>query len=171
MKSVNLCPLPKISQPPVSGILVTLVHSGLQHGRSDIINLAVLVLLALAVVPVLDRTVVAGDTAVNLGLLAALRTGEMLTGNITVVGTDRVGGGHGVVGQLEVLSDLANQGGGSLPVRQLLAQEGMEHGTGGVAGLQLVLDLQSGEDILREAHRQVGGVGVVGLTYEESNRT
>ena len=78
-----------------------------------------------------------------------------------MVSTDGVSGAHGVVGQLVVLGDLADQRGSSLPVGQLLAQEGVEDGAGGVAGLQLVLDLQSGEDILGVAHGQVGGVGVV----------
>ena len=49
-----------------------------------------------------------------------------------------------------------------LPVRQLLAQEGVEHRAGGVQGLQVVLDGQGLEDVVGVAHRQVRGVGVVG---------
>ena len=79
-----------------------------------------------------------------------------------MVGTDGVGGGNGVVGQLVVLGDLPDQVGGGLPVGQLLAQEGVEHGAGGVQGLEIVLDIQSGEHVLGVAHGQVGGVGVVG---------
>ena len=41
----------------------------LQHRSADVIDLAVLEFLALAVVPVLDGAVVAGDAAVDLGLL------------------------------------------------------------------------------------------------------
>src|SRR5699024_221950 len=71
-------------------------------------------------------------------------------------------GGHGVVGELEVLRDLPHQVGRGLPVRQLLAQERVEHGAGGVQGLQVVLDGQGLEDVVGVAHRQVGGIGVVG---------
>ena len=51
----------------------------LQNGSANIVNQTILELLALAVVPVLNRTVITGNTAVDLGLLAALRTGVCLT--------------------------------------------------------------------------------------------
>ena len=73
-----------------------------------------------------------------------------------------VGGGQGVVGQTVVLGDLADQRRRRLPVGQLFAQEGVEHGAGGVEGLEIVLDVQGGEDVLGVAHGQVGAVGVVG---------
>ena len=85
----------------------------------------------------------------------------MLAGDVAVVLADGVGGGHGVVGQLKVFRDLPHQVGGRLPVRQLLAQKGVEHGTGGIQGLKLVLNGQGLENILRIAHGQVGGVGVI----------
>ena len=86
----------------------------------------------------------------------------MLARQIAVVGADGVGGGQGVVGQLVVLRDLTHQRGGGLPAGQLLAQEGVEHRAAGVQRLQLVLHVQSGEDVLRVPHGQVAGVGVIG---------
>ena len=71
----------------------------------------------------------------------------MLTGDIAVIRADRIGGAHGVIGQLVVLRDLPNQRGSSLPIRQLLAQEGVEDGTGGVQGLQIVLNSQSFDSV------------------------
>ena len=68
---------------------------------------------------------------------------------------DRIGRRHRVVGQLVVLGDFANEIRGSLPARQLLAQEGVEDGTGGVEGLQLVLNVEGGKDVLGVAHGQV----------------
>ena len=78
-----------------------------------------------------------------------------------MVRTDGICRGHGVIGEFEVLGDLAHERGGSLPIRQLFTEERVEHRAGGVAGLQVVLNLQRGEDVLRIADRQVGGVGVV----------
>ena len=78
-----------------------------------------------------------------------------------MVRTDGVGGGHGVVGELEILRDLPHQIGSRLPVRQLLTQKGVEHSAGGVQGLQVILDGQGLEDVVGVAHRQVGGVGVI----------
>ena len=133
-----------------------------QHRSAHIVHQAILELLALALVPVLHRAVVAGDAAVDLGLLAADGAAVLLAGNVAVVGADGIGGAHGVVRQLVVLGDLPHQSRCSLPVGQFLTQEGMEYGAGGIAGLKLVLDLQGGEDILGIAHGQVGGIGVVG---------
>ena len=75
-----------------------------------------------------------------------------------------IGRGHGVIRQLVILRDLADQGRGRFPVGQLLAQEGMEHGSRGIKGLQLILDVQGGEDILCIAYRQVRGIGVIRST-------
>ena len=50
----------------------------------NIILLASLVLLRFTDIPVLHRAVVAGNAAVNLGGCAALRAGEMLTGEILI---------------------------------------------------------------------------------------
>ena len=56
-----------------------------------IIKFTVFVLLCLAVIPVLNRTVVTGDPAVNFGFLTADRAGEMLACKVAVFFTDRVG--------------------------------------------------------------------------------
>ena len=77
-----------------------------QLGAFDVVNLTILVFLRLTVVPVLDRTVVTGDTAVNLGLFAALGAYKLLAYQVTVVLTYGVGGGQGVVRQLVVFCDL-----------------------------------------------------------------
>ena len=144
------------------------LHLGVQHalmgqvGVADVVHLAILELLRLAVVPVLHRAVVAGDAAVDLGAFAALGADRHLAGQIAVVLAHGIGGGQGVIGQLIVLGDLTHQLSRRLPIRQLLAQEGVEHGAGGVQGLQVVLHVQRGKNVLRVAHRQVAGVGVVG---------
>ena len=81
-----------------------------------------------------------------------------------MVFTDRIRGRHGIVRELIVLGNGAHQLGRGLPVRQLLAQEGVEHGAGGVERLQFVLNVERGEDILGVADGQVRAVGVVGRT-------
>ena len=129
---------------------------------SHLIDLSVVELLGLAVVPVLYRAVVSGDAAVHLGGLAAVGAGELLPGQVSVVGAHRVGGGNGVVGQLVMFRDFAHQGGGRLPAGQFLPQEGVEHRAGGVEHLELVLHVQGGEQVVGAPHGQVGGVGVVG---------
>ena len=132
-----------------------------QLGSSDVVFSAVLVFLSLAGIPVLDRTVITGDTAPDFGLLSAVRAGEHFSGEISVVLADGIGRAHGVVRQTIVLCDLTDQICRCFPVRQFLAEEGMEYGTGSVHGLQFVLNVQCGEDILRVTHRQVAGVGVI----------
>ena len=49
------------------------------------INLSLFILLSLTVIPVLNGTVVACNSGVNLGLLTALGTGEFLACDIAVV--------------------------------------------------------------------------------------
>ena len=69
-------------------------HAGVyffQLGMGNIIEGTVLVLLCLAIVPVLYRTVVSGDTAVNLGLLSTFRAGEMLAADVAMLLTYRIG--------------------------------------------------------------------------------
>ena len=133
----------------------------LEHRVVDDVFPALLVLLGLTGVPVLHGAVVAGDAAVDLGGLAALRAGEMLAADVAVVLADGVGGREGVVGQLVVLGDLAHEVCCGLPARQLLAEEGVEDGAGGVARLEIVLNVERGEDIVGVADRQVRAVGVV----------
>ena len=68
------------------------VLHGVEVAVRDVVGLALLVLLRLARVPVLHRAVVAGDAAVHLGALAAVRAGELLAGEVAVVFADGVGG-------------------------------------------------------------------------------
>ena len=130
-------------------------------GGADVVLAALLVLLRLACVPVLDGAVVAGDAAVDLGVLTAVGALELLAAQIAVILADGIGRGEGVVRELVVLSDLADKICCGLPARQLLAEEGVEHGAGGVAGLEIVLNVERGENIVRVADRQVRAVGVV----------
>ena len=71
----------------------------LGDGAAHVIDLAVLELLGLAVVPVLHRTIVAGNAGIDLGLLAAVGAAILLAGQIAVIRADGVGGRQGVVGQ------------------------------------------------------------------------
>ena len=95
----------------------------LQDGGSDVILLALLILLSFACVPVLHRTVVAGDTAVNFSALTALGTGKLLAGEVAVILADGVGRAYGVVRQLVILGYLADKVCGCFPIGQLLAEE------------------------------------------------
>ena len=129
---------------------------------AHLIGFSVLILLTLAVVPVLHRAVVAGDAAVNLRFPSADGAGELLPGQIAVVCADGIGGRQRIVRQLVVLRDLTDQRRRCPPIGQLFAQEGVEHRAAGIEGLELVLYVQGGEHVLRVAHRQVAGIGVVG---------
>ena len=69
-------------------------HTGVdlfQLGMGNIIESTVLVLLGLTIIPVLYRTVVSGDTAVNLSLLSTFRAGEMLAADVAVLLTYGIG--------------------------------------------------------------------------------
>ena len=134
-----------------------------QVAVSDIVNLPILELLRLSVVPVLNRPVVTCNPAVNLRLLPAVRAGIDLPGQVSVVFAHRVGWAHGVVGQLVVFCDLPHQRGCGFPVRQFLPQECVEHGSGGIQGLQFILHVQRGEYIFTVSHREVAGIGIVRL--------
>ena len=56
-----------------------------QLGMGNIIEGTVLVLLGLTIVPVLYRTVISCDTAVNLSLLSTFRAGKMLAADVAVL--------------------------------------------------------------------------------------
>lgn len=90
-----------------------------QLGSTDVVNLAVFIFLGLAVVPVLNRTIVSGNTAVYLGGFSANGALFLLARKISVAFADRIGGGNGVVGKLVILGNLANEGGCRLPVGKL----------------------------------------------------
>ena len=141
---------------------ITVKRSGVrQVGCADIVGNPIPELLRLAVVPVLHGAVITGNPAVDLGTLATERADGLLAGEVTVGPADGVGRGEGVIRQTVVLGDLPHQVCGSLPVWQLLAEECVEDGAGGVEGLHLVLDIEGRENVFGEAHGQVGGVGVV----------
>ena len=77
-------------------------HGGmhlLQSGMSDVIKRTVLVFLGFSVIPVLHRTVISGNTAVDLSLLSAFRAGKMFSAEITVLAADRIGRRNGIIRQ------------------------------------------------------------------------
>ena len=115
------------------------------------VGLTIFVFLSLSVIPVLNWTVVTGDTGPNLSLFSADWAGVDFTIDITMILADRIGWGHGVVRKLVVLSDLTDELHAALPVWKTLAKEGMEDGTRGVEGLESVFDIKSGEDIVSVA--------------------
>ena len=75
----------------------------------NVVDLSLLELLRLSVVPVLNGAVVARNTAVYLGLCSAIVALIVLAGDVTVILADGVGRAEGVVRQLIVLGDLANE--------------------------------------------------------------
>ena len=115
------------------------------------VHLPVLKLLNFAVVPILHRAVVTGDSAVNLGFASAMRACVLLACKITVRAANRVGGGDGIVGQLIILRNFANKCRRTLPIGQFFTEEGVEHRAGGIERLQLVLNIQRRENIFRIA--------------------
>ena len=121
------------------GVQGTLV---LKDGGSDVILLALLILLSFACVPVLHRTVVAGYTAVNFGALTALGTDKLLAGEVAVIFAYGVGRTYGVVRQLVILGYLADKVCGCFPIGQLLAEECVEYSAGCVKRLELVLNIE-----------------------------
>ena len=100
-----------------------------QMGMGNIIEGTVLVLLGLTIVPVLYRTVISCDTAVNLSLLSTFRAGEMLAADVAMLLTYGIGRLDGVIGQAIILCDLTYQRCRCLPVRKLLPKECMEYGS------------------------------------------
>ena len=61
-----------------------------QAGGFHLIFTALLVFLCFPGVPVLYRTIITGDAAVYFCVGTALRTGEVFTGQITVILADRI---------------------------------------------------------------------------------
>ena len=64
----------------------------MELGMKDIVDFSVLKFLSLSIVPVLYRTVVSGDPAVNLRRLAALRTYILFSVQIAVIPANGIGG-------------------------------------------------------------------------------
>ena len=127
----------------------------------DVVGLSGVELFKFAVVPVLNRTIVAGDTAVNLGGAAAFRAFVNFAFEITVFLTYGIGRAHGVIRKFVVFGNLPDQVCRGFPVGELLPQERVENGAGGVESLKFVLNVQGLEDVCGVAYRQVRAVGVV----------
>lgn len=76
-------------------------HTGmnlLQLGMSDIIERTVLIFLCLSVIPVLYRTIISRNTAVDISLLPCIRTGKAHA-DIAMLLTYRICGRNGVIRQ------------------------------------------------------------------------
>ena len=97
------------------------IRSDTQMTVRNVVDLSVLEFLRFTGIPVLNRTVVTGDTAVDLGLAAAFRAGVNLSGYVAVVGAYRIGRRKGVIGKLVIFGNLADKVGGCFPIRQLFA--------------------------------------------------
>ena len=93
----------------------------------SIIKGAVFVFLCFSVVPVLNRTVIAGNTAVNLCLFAAFRAGKMLTADISMLRAYGICRRNSVIRQLIILCNFSYKGCGCFPVRKFFSQETMEY--------------------------------------------
>ena len=87
---------------------------------SYVVNLSLLEFARLTVVPVLNRSVISGNTAVNLARSAALGTSEMLAGDISVFLTYRVRGRNSVIRQFVVFRNLSYERSRRLPIGELL---------------------------------------------------
>ena len=124
------------------------------------VSLSHLEFLRLACVPVLNRTVIAGDAGVDFGLLAADWALPLLAGEVAMVFADGIGRRHGVIREFVVLGDLPDELHAGFPAREPLTEEGMEDGARGVESLELIFDIEGIEDVIGIADRQVAGVGV-----------
>ena len=82
----------------------------MELGMKDIVDFSVLKFLSLSIVPVLYRTVVSGDPAVNLRRLAALRTYILFSVQIAVIPANGIGGWQRRIRQPGGLCNLAYQG-------------------------------------------------------------
>ncbi len=111
---------------------------------------------------VLDRAQVTDHTAPHLGVVAAFGAGIDLAVQVAVLGADREGGRQRDVRELVVGERLADERFGDLDVADLLAEIEVEHRAARVLALQLVLEVERLEDVVGEADRQLGRVGVVG---------
>src|SRR5512138_1165154 len=102
-----------------------LTSSDLRPGSADlIIRRPVLELLLFAVVPGADGPHIADDATVDLGLVAAVRAGEMLAADVAVVHADAERRGYGEVRQ-RGLGDPLDELLAGLAVDRL-GQEGVE---------------------------------------------
>ena len=86
----------------------------------------------------------------------------VLAGDIAVLGADGEDGRDGDIGQAEIGQRAAHQTFAGLGAGDLLAHVEVQHGPAGVSALERLLHLQGLEGIVREAHRNLGAVGVIG---------
>ena len=85
----------------------------------------------------------------------------MLTAQVAMLLTYRVGRRNRIIRKLVVFCDLTYKRCRSLPVRKFFSKECMEYGTGRIQCLKLILNIQCIKDIGAEFHRKVGTVGVI----------
>lgn len=116
---------------------------------ADIINFSLLKFARLAVVPVLNGSVIAGYTAVNFAGSAAFGASEVFAGNIAVFLTYRIGRRNRIIRKFIVFGNLSDESSRSLPVWKLLTEERMEYSTRSVKGLEFVLNVESAEYVVR----------------------
>ena len=107
----------------------------LHHGMFNVVLFPILKLLNLPVVPVLYRTVISGDPAVDLCLSAAMRAGVLLPVDIAVILADGVGWRDRIIRKLIILRNLPYKESRFFPSWKLLAEERMEYCPGGVKSL------------------------------------
>ena len=112
-----------------------------------------LILLCFAGIPVLHRTVIPCDSAIYLGSLPADWASEVLPCQVSMTLAHRVCRRHRVIWEAIVLGNLSNQICRGLPGWQFFSQESMEYRTGSILGLELILNIQRSENIIREANR------------------
>src|SRR5699024_7580082 len=134
----------------------------------DIIFFPVFKLLNLSIVPVLYRTVISGDPAVNLRLFSAVRAGILFAVNIAVILADGVGRRNRIVWKLIILGNLPYKKRRFLPARKLLSQECVEYGSRCIERLKLVLNIQRVKNIIGKSNRKMGTVRIVWSTVPRS---
>ena len=78
-----------------------------QHAVLNVIELSVTEFLCLAVVPVLYRAIIACNSGINLGCVAALGAGELLTCEVAVILADGISGRNRIIGKSVILGNLA----------------------------------------------------------------
>ena len=70
------------------------------------VSLSAVELTDLTIVPILNWTIVTGDSRIDFRFFSAVRTGEVFSREVAVILADRIGGGESEVRKFEVISDL-----------------------------------------------------------------
>src|SRR5574344_411321 len=111
------------------GLSLFWMAAGASGLRADVIRIFILVdqigltiveFLRLAFVPVLDWAIVTGDTAIDFRLFAADRALPNFAREVTVFRANAVSRRHGVIRQLVVFGNLADELHAAFPVRESL---------------------------------------------------